>query len=146
MVERGSLCPGTHQLSWETRGRHRYYFRTFTVEGRKVHKYVGKGPKAERQAALDELRYEERKTAQQADRDAKTQVDALEARTLSLFDLADLLGRASLVGAGFYDHHGGEWRRRQSFFNMDQQSREATEEINEQRVAAQQEIKIEDGE
>src|SRR5262249_54520970 len=93
MVERGSLCPGTHEMSWETRGRHRYYFQTFTVEGRKVHKYVGKSPEAERQAALDELRYEERKAAQQADRDAKAQLESLEAPAASLFDLADLLGR-----------------------------------------------------
>jgi len=133
-------------MCWEKRGNNRYYFRVFKAQGQRFREYFGRGPEAEKQAALDNLRRQEKKAAQQADRDAKTQLESLEAPAASLFDLADLLGRASLVGAGFYDHHRGEWRRRQSFFNMDQRTGEAAETINEQHGVAQQEIKIEDGE
>src|SRR5262245_49349856 len=92
-------------MSWELVNGRRRYTRTINVEGRRIRQYVGYGPEAEREAALDEQRREERRAKQQAVRDAKAELKAIEAPALSLFDLATLLGRASLVAAGLYQHH-----------------------------------------
>ncbi len=97
---------------WESRERGGlYYTRTRREGGRVVREYVGTGPFAELAAqydALDRLRREEEARVWREERE---RLEALDAETRELNDLAELLTRAALLAAGYRQHERGEWRR-----------------------------------
>jgi hypothetical protein len=94
-------------MSWETRGRHRYYYRSRRVGGRVVREYLGTGDRAAEAAAADA----ERRRHEEADRAA---VAALDAAADELDALADLIARAALLAAGYHQHARGPWRKRRA--------------------------------
>jgi hypothetical protein len=102
-------------MAWESRkGRGRYYTRSVRVGGRVVRRYLGTGAHAERAARLD---------AMTRAANAQERADLMERRmpvewaAEQLEDLAamtDTLVRATLVLAGYHQHHRGEWRKRRA--------------------------------
>jgi hypothetical protein len=95
-------------MAWEARGGSRYYYRVVRDGGRVRRLYLGNGPVAELAARDVELRRAER----QARARSQTRLEAAEAASRELAELADLLARAALVTAGFHRHDRGAWRRR----------------------------------
>ena len=99
-------------MSWETRrGRGRYYTRSRKVHGGIVREYVGTGRFAELTAQQDA---EER--AQRLAERERLQQDAARwaATTAPLTEFSqqlDALTAATLISAGYHQHHR-EWRKR----------------------------------
>jgi hypothetical protein len=100
-------------MGWESRsGRGRYYTRSRKVDGRVVREYVGTGlpgelaarqgaeARAERLAERERLQADESRWAEV--------VTPLQ----ELSQLLDGLAAASLIAAGYHQHHRGAWRKR----------------------------------
>ena len=100
-------------MGWERRGRGGlYYTRSRKVDGCVVREYVGGGIRG--RLAADE---DARERAERAERAAmwraeRDRLDAADRQLTELCRVADVLARAALVRAGYYQHHRGEWRRR----------------------------------
>jgi hypothetical protein len=100
-------------MSWETRrGRGRYYTRSRKVNGRIIREYIGTGLVAELAAQQDA---EER--AQRLAEGKRLQEEAYRwtsatAPLMRLSHLLDGLTSASLITAGYHQHHRGAWRKR----------------------------------
>jgi hypothetical protein len=98
-------------MAWERRGNAPYYTAE-RVGGRVVKQYVGTGPAAELAAELDAVRQQERSEAAEREARERDQMAALEAVLTPLNELADALGTAALVAAGYHRPKRGPWRRR----------------------------------
>jgi hypothetical protein len=98
-------------MAWEQRGKKRYYFRCRKVAGRVVREYVGSGPAAELAAAADALRRLEREIQSRERREEQAHLWEAEAPLLALCEATNVLTRAALVAAGYYQHDRGAWRR-----------------------------------
>jgi hypothetical protein len=98
-------------MSWENRGRQRLYTRSQWSNGKTIRTYVGTGPAAEEAYAAD--------LALRADRLAGIATRKAEAEEHQQADvllrehqaLVDLLVKASLLTAGYYNHDR-VWRPR----------------------------------
>lgn len=100
-------------MSWESRnGRGAYYTRSKRCGGRIVREYIGSDALADAIAGADELERQRRKAAADTQRQERARLDAIDAQFARLDSLADLLVRASLVAAGYHQHHRGDWRKR----------------------------------
>src|SRR4051794_13232936 len=107
-------------MSWDTKGKGRYYYASVR-EGDKVRKvYCGRGEKAKEMARQAEQRQKERLAQREACEREMAQVAAAEEKLRELRAIADLLVRAVLLGAGCYQHKG-QWRRRRHARDGDQQ-------------------------
>ena len=95
-------------MAWETRGGGRYYYKVSRDDGRVRRLYLGTGPVAELAVRDAELRRAER----QARARSQARLEAAEAASQELAELADLLVRAALVAAGYHRHDRGNWRKR----------------------------------
>ena len=95
-------------MAWEARGGCRFYYRVVRDDGRVRRLYLGNGPVAELAARDAELRRAER----QARARSQARLEAAEAASRELAELADLLVRAALVAAGYHRHDRGNWRKR----------------------------------
>ena len=95
-------------MAWEARGGSRYFYKVSRDGGRVRRLYLGTGPVAELAAQDAELRRAER----QARARSQARLEAAEAASRELVELADLLARAALVAAGYHRHDRGAWRRR----------------------------------
>ena len=89
-----------------------YYYRARKEAGRVVKEYAGAGHLAVVRQSIDEqLRAQARREA-----DARrATLAAFEAEEEPLADLCrrvEALARATLLGAGYRQHHRGDWRRR----------------------------------
>jgi hypothetical protein len=88
-----------------------YYYQSVRVDGRAVKRYVGNGPEAERLAAEVEQRRLKRLAEKQLlDRD-RNLLAGPRASLVQLNRLVQLLAQASLILAGFHNHHRGTWRK-----------------------------------
>ncbi len=96
-------------MGWD---KGRYYTRSKRVNGRVEREYWGRGKTGDLAARLHELERQPRLVEQEAKRARKAELDALDAPLNELSELADLLGRAALVVAGYHQHRRGEWRKR----------------------------------
>jgi hypothetical protein len=86
-------------MGWESRrGRGRYYTRSRKVDGQVVREYVE--ARAERLAERERLQAEE------------TRLAAVAAPLHELSQLLDGLTAATLIAAGYHQHHRGAWRKR----------------------------------
>jgi hypothetical protein len=98
-------------MSWDYRGKGGpSYTRVRKVAGKVIRECFGRGPQAEREAALDAEKRAWREaqwTAQRAERAARRAADD---PLLSLCSQVDLLLKATLVTAGYRQHHRSEWR------------------------------------
>jgi hypothetical protein len=95
-------------VAWEARGGCRFYSRVVRDDGRVRRLYLGHGPVAELAARDAELRRAERRARARS----QARLEAAEAASRELAELADLLARATLVAAGYHRHDRGTWRRR----------------------------------
>jgi hypothetical protein len=99
-------------MAWERRGNRSYYYRSVRRGGRVVKEYFGTGRVAELCAQLDGLTLERRAIERQDRAAERDRSAALEARTLELIQLTDVLVAATLMVAGYHRHDRGTWRRR----------------------------------
>ena len=97
-------------MAWEKRGRQHFYYRSRKDKGRVVREYLGRGPRAIRAAAEDRARQAVRNEA----RREKQAWEALDVHLTQLDTLITLLSHSTVVDAGFYQHHRGEWRKRRA--------------------------------
>jgi hypothetical protein len=99
-------------MGWETRrGQGRYYTRSRKVNGRIIREYVGTGLVAELVAQQDA----EARARRLAERERLQQEEARWASTAAplteLSRLLDGLTAATLIAAGYHQHHRGAWRK-----------------------------------
>lgn len=102
-------------MGWETRkSGGRYYTRSKRVGGKVVREYVGSGKVGELAEQLDEIQRTNRQLARKSAADPQIADLGLGAsKILEDFDaLADRIGRALMISAGFHQHKRGNWRRR----------------------------------
>lgn len=99
-------------MSWERRGRRRYYFRARKVQGKVVKQYVGRGPKAETTAAEDARERAKREAIRCSAAEEQQRHEALEELVGNLSRQTEKMLNAALVAAGYYQHNRSEWRRR----------------------------------
>jgi hypothetical protein len=97
-------------MSWEGRKgcRGRFYTRDRSINGVRVRQYVGTGPVAEKAAAEDLARRQQRE-ARRADR---ALYDGAVDRHKEFGSQVAFLTQAALYSIGFYRHERGAWRRR----------------------------------
>src|SRR5947208_2695620 len=99
-------------MPWVQKGSRRYFYCSRRINGQPRRIYMGTGQVGELNAGLHD-----RERRQRQAEDQVWQVELVElARADALMDdlrtLADLIARAKLLLAAFYEHHG-EWRRRE---------------------------------
>ncbi len=95
-------------MGWEYRaGGGPYYIRRTKQNRQVVRTYFGKGSEAERAAAEDALKQAE-KNARKAELE---QLKALDMQVVELNTVIDTLVKASLLLAGYYQHHR-QWRKK----------------------------------
>ncbi len=95
-------------MGWEYRaGGGPYYVQRRRVNGQEVREYFGKGLEAERAAAEDALKQAEKK-ARKAELE---QLKALDTQGADLAKVIETLITASLLVAGYHQHHR-QWRKR----------------------------------
>jgi hypothetical protein len=100
-----------HRMAWEQRGKHRYFYQSRRINGKPRRMYMGCGHVGELNARLHDRARRQRQTEDQAWQVEQVQLARADAVMNELRTLADLIARAKLLLAGFYEHHG-EWRRR----------------------------------
>lgn len=101
-------------MGWEQRGTQRYYYTAERIDGRVVKRYVGTGHVAELSARYAAATRAERAADAEDDRQARDDLNDLDAALDPLHDLVDALTAAALVAAGFHRHHRGPWRKRRA--------------------------------
>jgi hypothetical protein len=105
-------------MSWEVKGRCRFYTRTLRRSGRFVRQYLGTGPVAELAAAADELRRGRQRAQGQARKAEQARWQQALLPLQQLTGGADLLARAALVLSGYHQHARGAYRRHRNVRNQ----------------------------
>jgi hypothetical protein len=98
-------------MAMTRRGKRSYFYRSERRNGRPVRIYVGAGEVAELAAAAEDLRRLDRTIAVRQRQAEQARRQEAEAPLLELCKTTDLLVRAALTAAGFYQHSRGEWRK-----------------------------------
>jgi hypothetical protein len=93
----------------------RYYYRSVRVGRKTYHPYVGTGPHAEREAALDVLSRAQRKVARAANKAELERLKQLDQQQCFFVELADLLAKMHLTLAGYHQHDRSIWTMRRVF-------------------------------
>jgi hypothetical protein len=100
-------------MGWESRrGRGRYYTRSRKVDGQVVREYVGTGLLGELAARQDAEARAERLAERERLQAEETRLAAVAAPLHELSQLLDGLTAATLIAAGYHQHHRGAWRKR----------------------------------
>jgi hypothetical protein len=99
-------------MSWEQRGKKRYFYRNVWQNDRPVRTYLGTGAIAELAATAEALQRVQREKESWQWRQEQERRDAAEALLIELYEQSDLLVRAVLVTAGYHQHDRGAWRRK----------------------------------
>jgi hypothetical protein len=99
-------------MAFESRGNRHYFYYYERLPGGGVHKlYGGAGLVGQLVAEELESRREERQVRRQAERAQLDQLARLEALVKAAHQAVERIAAASLYAAGYYRHHGSEWRR-----------------------------------
>lgn len=100
-------------MGWESRGgRGRYYTRSRKVDGRVVREYVGTGLVGELAARQDAEERAEKLAERERLQAEDTRWATVAAPLHELSQLLDGLMAASIIAAGYHQHHRGTWRKR----------------------------------
>jgi hypothetical protein len=99
-------------MAWEQRGAHTYYYRSVRTNGQVTKVYVGTGLIAELAAAEDTERHAQRQADADVWRQARTDLETLDARVDAWWNAGAVLLKAILYTEGFYQHDRGIWRKR----------------------------------
>jgi hypothetical protein len=98
-------------MSWDFRGKcGPSYTRVRKVAGKVIRKCFGRGPQAEREAAIDAEKRAQRQAQWAGRRAERATRRAADDPLLLLCSQVDLLLKATLVTAGYRQHHRSEWR------------------------------------
>ena len=89
-----------------------YYYRSQRIEGKPRRIYVGTGLAASLAAAEDRKAREARRLQQLKLGQLQAEHAQLDIDLAEVHRLGDVLGRAALYAAGYYQHCKGDWRRR----------------------------------
>jgi len=95
-------------MGWERRGAYQYYIRRQTVHGRRVRTSLGRGPVAQAAAAVDAAHRQEQETA----RAERRHLTTLDRQSDEVGRCITQLLQATLLVAGYHQHHRSEWRQR----------------------------------
>ena len=95
-----------------TNGRGTYYTRSRRRDGRIIREYLGSGKAARLAAREDAAQRQKRAAAVAARRQEELEADLLDAQIAEACRRIDIVVRAALIAAGFYQHNRGEWRKR----------------------------------
>jgi hypothetical protein len=95
-------------MGWERRGPYTYYIRKQTIHGRTVRTSYGRGQAAQVAAAEDA----ERRQVQETVRAEQARLAQLDQQLDAVIHLLESLVSASLLAAGYHQHHRSEWRKR----------------------------------
>ena len=102
-------------MAWEKRKRGGWYYtRSRKLNGRVIREYIGCGRMARVIAEADQALIVEREAARAQVRVAEEHFHNLEAPLDALDSVCDALARMALQGAGYHQHHRGEWRKRRA--------------------------------
>ena len=100
-------------MPWKRRGNYSYFYRSERVAGGTVTRYVGRGQIAKLESGL----VERQRVARQKEIAERRCIRATDARDIAMIGELDevvrLAAKATLIAAGFHQHHRGEWRRRE---------------------------------
>src|SRR5438876_12133597 len=99
---------GQTVMGWERRGPYTYYIRKQTIHGRTVRTSYGRGQAAQIAAAEDA----QQRHAREAERAERAYLAQLDQQLDAVIHLLESLVSASLVVAGYHQHHRSEWRKR----------------------------------
>ena len=99
-------------MAWEIRRSRRYYTRSRKVKGRVQRQYVGCDSVADLVATADALRRADREAARKVREEDRARLQAALKPLLQLCRASDLLAKATLLLAGYYQHARSTWRRR----------------------------------
>ena len=100
-------------MGWEKRRRGGlYYTRSRKVRGRVVREYVGGGLLGQFAALSDAERRTQLEAQAAAWSAERAYLEAADAALHVLSDTSEAMSRGSLILAGYYRHHRGEWRKR----------------------------------
>ncbi len=95
-------------MGWEHRGSYQYYIRRQTVHGRRVRTSLGRGAVARAAAAVDAARRQTQETA----RAERRRLTTLDRQSDAVCRCITQLMQATLLVAGYHQHHRSEWRQR----------------------------------
>ena len=96
------------RMSWEHRGPYQYYIRRQTVQGRRVRTSLGRGAVALAAAEADA----QRRQAQETARATRLHLATLDRHLDEVIRRIAQLMQATLLVAGYHQHHRSEWRQR----------------------------------
>ena len=100
-------------MGWERRKRGSWYYtRSKKVGGRVVREYVGGGLLGQLAALSDAERRAKRKAEADAWLAERANLERADAALYILCDTSEAMARGSLILAGYYRHHRGEWTKR----------------------------------
>jgi hypothetical protein len=100
-------------MGWENRrGQGRYYTRSRKVNGRIIREYVGTGLIGELAAQQDAKERQQRLAERERLQHEATRWASATAPLRELSQLLDGLTAATLIAAGYHQHHRGAWRKR----------------------------------
>ena len=100
-------------MAIETRARGGlYYYRAKKEGGRVIKEFAGAGHLAVLRHSIDEQLRAQARSQADALRAALAAFEADEAPLADLCHRTEVLARATLLGAGYRQHHRGDWRRR----------------------------------
>src|SRR5262249_52829859 len=95
-------------MGWEPRGSYQYYIRRQTVHGRRVRTSLGRGAVALAAATVDAAR----RQSQERARTTRAQLTTLDRQSDAVWHRITQLMQATLLVAGYHQHHRSEWRQR----------------------------------
>ncbi len=101
-----------HNVSWETRGNQRYYYRGSRQQGRVVKEYVGRGAEAEAAAERDLAGRAERAARRQAEQQRRQEYESITEGAWGMATEVDATLAPTLAAAGYHRQSRGPWRRR----------------------------------
>jgi hypothetical protein len=100
-------------VSWETRRKHRYYYRSRRLGGAVQKTYLGRGPIARQAARRDRQARVRREKAREKEREAVRQLQArlapADELSVELDVVLRILVEATYLARGFHKHRG-KWR------------------------------------
>ena len=99
-------------MSWIWHGARKYYYRSIRTGSCVTKEYIGTGLRAERCADADAQQCRRRQAEADAWRQARADMEALDAQIQAWWDAGSTLVNASLTAAGYYQHARGAWRKR----------------------------------
>ncbi len=95
-------------MGWEQRGSYQYYIRKEKRHGRTVRMSYGRGQAAITAATADAQRRQAQETAQAA----RAHLATLDRQLDALSGVIEQLMQATLLVAGYHQHHRSAWRKR----------------------------------